>query len=187
MARFQARPIVVEAHQWNGEIGMLPESFVVALVGYVRDGPATVPTADGNREVPRGGWIYRGPNGEFSVMSAAAFDGTFVALVEPSGVSLGRVMFIGDPDDPDGVPVMTWRGVRFPLGQAVEVADPELLRAVQRNPHFAVVDSATVADVDGLPQPFMRPVRRVTRRNDNSLAVDDSSQSFTMRPIGHAI
>jgi hypothetical protein len=47
------------------------------------------------------------------------------------------ITYIGGPTTGDAKST-TWRGVMFPLGEAVEVTDEVLIRKAQGHPHFEV-------------------------------------------------
>lgn len=83
MPRFTALPVTVEAHQWAGHMHMLPEPFRIAIRTHRPGGMIEVMTGDGIRQCRHEDWIVRGPDGQFSVMRAAAFEAMYGPQEEP--------------------------------------------------------------------------------------------------------
>jgi hypothetical protein len=82
MPRFVARPVQIEAHQWEGHTHELPESFRRAVTRHIMGG-VEIMTGDGARACKHYDWIVRGPDGQFSVVRAAAFE-TYFEEQKPS-------------------------------------------------------------------------------------------------------
>lgn len=82
MPRFVARPIVVEAHQYDG--ATLPPDFALAVKQHLSTGLVQVNTGDGPRPCKYGDWIVRGASGEFSVVKDAAFEMMFEEQQAPT-------------------------------------------------------------------------------------------------------
>lgn len=76
MPRFVARPVVIEAHQWDGNAVLMPDDFRISLTPQP-DGSALVHTLEGGRRATHGDWIMRGADGTFSVVRDGAFDTLF--------------------------------------------------------------------------------------------------------------
>lgn len=87
MPRFIARPVIIEAHQFDkGTIGQWPDSFRLAVRRRMPDGTVEIMTGDGARNCKHRDWVWRGPDGEFSVSREAAFEAMFdehVPAAEP--------------------------------------------------------------------------------------------------------
>jgi hypothetical protein len=90
MPRFVARPIVVEAHQYDGNTVAMPDAFRMAVRRHLPGGTVEVMAGEQLRACKHGDWIVRGPDGQFSVVRDAAFETMFephraapAALPEP--------------------------------------------------------------------------------------------------------
>lgn len=81
MPRYIARPVVVEAYQWQGHAHELPESFRRAITRHLAGGIVEIATGDGARQCKHYDWIVRGPEGGFSVLRAAAFEAGYEEFV----------------------------------------------------------------------------------------------------------
>ena len=77
MPRYVGLPTVIEAHQYKGSTVDFPEAFRLAVVRHVPGVVTDVATADGTRRMHHDDWIFRGPDGGFSVMRPAAFEAFF--------------------------------------------------------------------------------------------------------------
>lgn len=77
MPRFVARPIVIEAHQFDGHTVAMPDAFRMAVRRQLADGTIDVMTGDGLRSCRYGDWIVHGPDGQFSVVRASTFEMMF--------------------------------------------------------------------------------------------------------------
>lgn len=77
MPRFVARPVVVEAHQYLGNVVAMPIDFRDAVRRYAHDGSVDIMSSDGLRCCRHGDWIVRGPTGEFSIQRVATFEKMF--------------------------------------------------------------------------------------------------------------
>lgn len=92
MPRFIAKPIVVEAHQFDAAtVSAMPEAFRFAIRRHLPDGTVEVMTGDGLRICRHGNWIVRGTDGDFTVMRNRAFE----ALFEPHVVAPAPVKRVG--------------------------------------------------------------------------------------------
>jgi len=81
MPRYTAKPIGVEAFQFNGSMNAMPESFRLALRRHLVGGTVEIMTGDGPRVCKYHDWIVRGPDGDFTVMRDAAFEATYAEVV----------------------------------------------------------------------------------------------------------
>lgn len=52
-----------------------------------------------------------------------------------------KVTYVGG-DNTGGAKSTIWKGIAFPLGQAVAVTDPEIIRKAKGHPHFTVEEIA---------------------------------------------
>lgn len=77
MPRYIARPVIIEAFPWSGHTHELPESFRRAVTRHLVGGMVEIMTGDGARQCRHDDWIVRGPDGQFSVLRAAAFETMF--------------------------------------------------------------------------------------------------------------
>jgi hypothetical protein len=77
MPRYTARPVTIEAFQWLGHTHELPEAFRMVVTRHLQAGGVEVMTGDGARQCRHYDWIVRGPEGQFSVLKAAAFEAGF--------------------------------------------------------------------------------------------------------------
>ena len=83
MPRFVARPVLVEAFQFDGTTVGMPDAFRAALLRHLPNGTVEFMTGDGPRPCKYHDWIVRGPDGPFSVMREAAFEMMFAPVVTP--------------------------------------------------------------------------------------------------------
>lgn len=83
MPRFIARPVVVEAHPFLGDISQWPDAFRLAVVRHVPGGLTEIRTSDGTRPCRYGDWIVRGSDGTFTVMHEATFETMFEEHTAP--------------------------------------------------------------------------------------------------------
>ena len=90
MPKFIAKPVGVEAFQFDGHTHMLPEDFRMAVRRHLPGGTVEVMTGDGLRPCKHGDWIMRGPSGDFSVVRNATFETMYTDYV-PEAVKPGRV------------------------------------------------------------------------------------------------
>lgn len=90
MPRFVAKPIVCEAFQWQGHTHELPESFRMAITRHLVGGMVEVMTGDGARQCKHYDWIVRGPEGQFAVVRAAAFEAGYEPHVPKSTLTLRK-------------------------------------------------------------------------------------------------
>jgi hypothetical protein len=80
MPRFIARPVEVEAHQYDGTTVCMPDDFRRALRRYLPDGTVEFMTGDGPRPCKYRDWVMRGPDGQISVIRDAAFEAMFAPV-----------------------------------------------------------------------------------------------------------
>ena len=80
MPRFVGRPVVIEAHQWDGYLHDLSETFRQAVRGFLPGGLMTIATIDGPKRCAQGDWIVHGPDGAFSIVKAALFEAMYQPL-----------------------------------------------------------------------------------------------------------
>jgi hypothetical protein len=81
MPRFVAKPVVVEAHMWDGHMHMMSDAFRRSVLRHLPNGTVEIDTGDGPRPCAQGSWIVAGPDGAFSVMRAATFEAMFAPFV----------------------------------------------------------------------------------------------------------
>lgn len=77
MPRFIARPIIVEAFQFLGDIALMPEDFRRAVGRHLGGGITEVVTGEGVRPCRHSDWIVRGSDGTFSVIRDTNFEAAF--------------------------------------------------------------------------------------------------------------
>jgi hypothetical protein len=87
MAMFRKKPVVIEAHQFDGTIKSilrLEEDFGVTTVDLkISEGTVVVwriGTLEGPHEVTSGDWIIRGVKGEFYPCKPDIFEATYEAV-----------------------------------------------------------------------------------------------------------
>jgi hypothetical protein len=84
MPRFIARPVEVEAHQYDGTTVCMPDDFRRALIRHLPNGTVEFLTGDGPRPCKYHDWVVRGPDGLLSVIRDATFEAMFTPLVTAS-------------------------------------------------------------------------------------------------------
>lgn len=80
MPRFVARPVIVEAFQYDGTTVCMPDAFRLALLRHLPNGTVEFLTRDGPRPCKYHDWIVRGPDGQLSITR----EGVFEAMFEPA-------------------------------------------------------------------------------------------------------
>lgn len=90
MPRYVARPVIVEAYAWTGHTHELPEDFRRAITRHLQAGGVEVMTGDGARQCKHYDWIVRGPEGQFSVIRAAAFEAGYEEHVPKTTLPLRK-------------------------------------------------------------------------------------------------
>jgi hypothetical protein len=90
MPRYTAKPVLVEAFPWQGHAHELPESFRMAITRHLVGGMVEILTGDGARQCRHDDWIVRGPDGQFSVLRAAAFETYFEPHVPKTTLTLRK-------------------------------------------------------------------------------------------------
>jgi len=88
MPRFQAKPVIVEALQFTGDIAQWPEQFRLAVRRHLPGGITEIVTGDGVRAIRFGDWVVHGPSGQFSVWREAEFETCFAPVGAVEVVSL---------------------------------------------------------------------------------------------------
>ncbi len=86
--KFRKRPVVIEAHRWNGSDDCGPAWFLaaraqpyVAVGGIGRDGDVLrVSTLEGIMRAEMGDWIIKGVKGELYPCKPDIFDATYEAV-----------------------------------------------------------------------------------------------------------
>lgn len=51
---------------------------------------------------------------------------------------MSKVEFVGDPNSDEKVGDVSFRGIEFPAGKAVDVKDEEILNKLRQNSHFKI-------------------------------------------------
>jgi hypothetical protein len=88
MSKYRKKPIVIEAHLWNGDIEALigwAESFPhKAAIRFDLGALVVIETLEGNMTAQKGDWIIRGVKGELYPCKPDIFAATYEP-VEESG------------------------------------------------------------------------------------------------------
>lgn len=81
-ARFRKKPVVIEAHQWEGDNWPDFLLFVVARGGtaYTEEDNLYIDTLEGVMMAHPGDWIIQGVAGEFYPCKPEIFDATYDAV-----------------------------------------------------------------------------------------------------------
>ena len=98
MARFIARPVQVEAFQYDGTTVCMPDAFRLALRRHLPNGTVEFMTGDGPRPCKYHDWVVRGPDGQLSVVRDATFEAMFAPVetipppeaLQPAPISKSR-------------------------------------------------------------------------------------------------
>ena len=77
MPRFIGLPVVVEAHQYQGNTLNMDGAFNAAFIQFAPSGDAVVRTDYGNVVLRQGDWMVRGQDGAITPMRAAVFEAMF--------------------------------------------------------------------------------------------------------------
>lgn len=103
MPRFVARPVIIDAYCFEGDVALWPEAFRFAVLRHLSGGITEIRTNDGPRHCCAGDWVMRGPDGTFSVVRDATFEAMFgpIEAVSPALPTHGRLLAEWDdlPDD----------------------------------------------------------------------------------------
>lgn len=84
MPRFVGRPVIVEAHSFEGNVAFWPEPFRLAVRRHYPDGTIGVAVGSELRTAKYGDWVVHGPDGLFTVMTPAAFEAMFSPQAVPA-------------------------------------------------------------------------------------------------------
>lgn len=79
--KFRKKPVVIEAHQFNGPSSFekMPSDFVHAIFPDTGTGEFKIATLEGEHIVSLGDWVIKGIKGEFYPCKPDIFDATYEA------------------------------------------------------------------------------------------------------------
>jgi hypothetical protein len=78
--QFRKKPVVIEAHCWDGDISALADwlrPFSGSVHWNVENGGILIPTLEGVMRADRGDWIIRGVKREFYPCKPDVFEATY--------------------------------------------------------------------------------------------------------------
>lgn len=158
MPQFRARPVLVDAIQYRGNVGELPKPWAEILV-QLSGGLVKVETPEGARDLRLSDWLVREPDGGVRVVSAALMERLYDAISDggPHAPAVGEmaVTWLGAAGDPD-MRSLDWLGHRFLVGEPVGVSDQDALRRLAEHPHFLVEPLFT----SPTPEPVLEQPRK---------------------------
>lgn len=78
--KFRKKPVVIEAHQYDGDTGQLPYGFGATITRSTRSGPCWLHTPEGEMRCDVGDWIIKGVKDELYPCKPDIFDMTYEAV-----------------------------------------------------------------------------------------------------------
>lgn len=91
MGKFRKKPVVIEAHQWNGTTWEDRDEFVKETgwpywhIGSISGSEKVgmiIPTLEGDHLAEKGDWIIKGINGEFYPCKPDIFEKSYEEVTE---------------------------------------------------------------------------------------------------------
>ncbi len=80
MGKFRKKPVVIEAHRYEGNTDLLPYEFGVTITRSYRNGSCFLHTLEGEMECRPGDWIIIGIKGELYPCKPEIFSATYEAV-----------------------------------------------------------------------------------------------------------
>lgn len=144
MPRYIGRHFNVEAYQFTGSSGLLPD-VLRGMVEVRRMGePALVEASDGVLPCRVGDWLIQGPDGRLDVLPPGAFDARYEAAFVLDEAAMGGVMatFVGGHDTPEHEQpaYVDWLGLRFVRHKPTPVTAVDAIERLRCNAHFEVTE-----------------------------------------------
>lgn len=144
MPRFIAKPVVVEATRYTGNLSELPQDLIGHVVSGQSGGMAQVRVYYSPRPVDcePGDWILRTIAG-VAVMREGPFVSSYDEIPagsDPISEAVALVTYNGGPDPEAAHRHIDWQGHRFPLNEPIAVANPLAVALIRKNAHFTVQD-----------------------------------------------